>query len=258
MDDPTPINTQENTSSMSAATKESTQTDLSNLSRHERRKLMKQQHREQQQSQQELFKKKKLTKRIINYSVIVIILVVLGYFVYSSTRTELPTIDNDPSIGPSDAKVTVIEFGDVSCPFTKAFQEETFYQIMKDYNTSVLFVYRDMPTGRHANDMIGAQAVECANDQGKYWEYQKILFQRQGRNDALSLKSYAKELNLNTDAFNACLDSGKYKDEVRQDLRDGKKAGVRMTPTLFINGYKFEGVQSYAFIKQILDSELNS
>ncbi len=258
MDDPTPINNQDATPISSTSTTEENETESSNLSRHERRKLMKQERREQQQGQQEHVKKKKVMKRIINYSVIVIILVVLGYFVYSSTRIELPTIDNDPSIGPLDSKVTVIEFGDVTCPFTKAFQEETFYQIMKDYNTSVHFVYRDMPTNRHPNDLIAAQAAECARDQDKYWEYQKILFQRQGRADALSLKSYAKELNLNTEAFTSCLDSGKYKDEVKADHQAGKKAGVRMTPTLFINGYKFEGVQSYAFIKQILDSELNS
>lgn len=92
-----------------------------------------------------------------------------------------------------------------------------------------------------------AQAAECAGDQNKFWTYANYLFAHQdGENSgALSqpnLKKFAVQLGLNSNAFNSCLDNGKYAAQVNQQKAQGEQQGVKATPTFFINGKRYEGV----------------
>jgi protein-disulfide isomerase len=166
--------------------------------------------------------------------------------------------DGDPSIGSKDAKVTIIEFSDFQCPFCERFFSQTYPQIKSAYidTGKVRFVYRDFPLSFHAMAQKSAEAGECANEQGKFWEYHDKIFQNQQSLSIDNLKSWAKQLGLDTTKFNTCLDTDKYKTEVQNDLSDGISLGVSGTPAFFINGKPLIGAQPFAAFQQIIDVEL--
>jgi protein-disulfide isomerase len=165
--------------------------------------------------------------------------------------------DDDPSQGPADAKVTVIEFSDFQCPYCARFQADTLPQIMQNYGDKIRFVYRDFPlTSLHQYALKAAEASQCANEQGAYWKYHDMLFQNQSALDDASLKNYAATLQLDTATFNQCLDSDKYMSEVQKDYQDGLAAGVQGTPAFFVNGNLIEGAQPYAVFKAAIDQAL--
>ncbi len=173
------------------------------------------------------------------------------------------SVDDDPTLGNKDAKVTIIEFSDFQCPFCGRFYTQTELQLKKDYvdTGKVLFVYRDFPLSSiHPNAQKAAEASECADEQGKFWEYHDLLFTKQDpwadTDGITAFKQYAKDLGLNTGQFNSCLDTGKYASEVDKDFQDGSNAGVSGTPSFFINGQQVVGAQPYSVFKQMIDSEL--
>jgi protein-disulfide isomerase len=167
------------------------------------------------------------------------------------------SVDDDPSIGPADAPVTIIEFSDFQCPYCARFQSDTLPQILSNYGDRVRFVYRDFPlVSLHANALKAAEASECADDQGAYWKYHDLLFQNQSALDDASLKSYAASLGLDTATFNQCLDSDKYMSEVQKDEQDGIAAGVQGTPSFFINGMPLTGAQPYSVFQAAIESAL--
>ena len=111
--------------------------------------------------------------------------------------------------------------------------------------------------------MPSAQAAECADDQGKYWEMHDKIFAEQEKLGqgtvqftVQNLKKWAFEIGLNTANFNRCLDSGKYKAEVDKDTADGNAAGVSGTPSFFVNGWLTVGAQPYSVFKGLIEEEL--
>ena len=183
-------------------------------------------------------------------------------------------LDDDPVKGNPDATVTIVEFSDFQCPFCKRFHETTLPLILENYvdTGKVKFVYRDFPIQElHPNGaIITALAAECADEQGIFWQYHDKLFETQKNWERLAakdvgneLKKYAEELGLDTNQFNDCFDSGKYMDEVKNDLEDGASYGVRGTPGFFIGneerGYiKVSGAQPYSSFQSVLDQMLAS
>lgn len=178
--------------------------------------------------------------------------------------------DNDPFLGPEDAKVTIIEFSDYQCPFCRSFWRGTLNQIKSEYidsGKSVKFVYRDFPLSSiHPLAQKYAEAAECAGDQNRYWEMHDKIFQEQDKlgqgtissYDIGDIKRWAGELGLKTQEFNQCLDSGKYAEEVKKDFDEGAAAGVGGTPTFFINGRATVGAQPFENLKTIIDQELQN
>ena len=177
------------------------------------------------------------------------------------------TADDDPFLGPEDAKVEIIEFSDFQCPFCRTFWKNTLGLIKSEYIDSgkVRFVYRDFPlVSIHPMAQKYAEAAECAGDQNRYWEMHDKIFEEQdklgsgtiGSLDVSDLKGWAAELGLDSNDFNQCLDSGKYAEEVREDLNDGSAGGVNGTPSFFINGRLVVGAQPFESFKQIIDAEL--
>ena len=172
--------------------------------------------------------------------------------------------DDDPVLGEEDAPVTIIEFSDFQCPFCKSFKDQTFGLIQENYidTGKVKFVYRDFPLSSiHSMAQKGAEASECADDQGKFWEYHDVLFEKQQEwttIGASKLKEYAANLGLDSGDFDSCLDSGKYEDEVNQDLSDGSIVGVQGTPSFFVNGVQLSGAQPYASFQAAIEQALNS
>ena len=182
------------------------------------------------------------------------------------------SLDDDPVKGNDNAKITIVEFSDFQCPFCKRFSDQTESQLLTEYVDSgkAKFVYRDFPLDSiHQSAMAAALAGECADEQGKFWEYHDKLFAGQAdwsrldsTDAADKFRQYGSEINLNVGNFNSCFDSGKYKDEIIKDRSDGVSYGVSGTPTFFIgnskNGYvKAVGAQPFSSLQRILDDQLS-
>jgi len=165
-------------------------------------------------------------------------------------------ISNHPTIGPSDAPVSLVVFGDFQCPFTRKFWNNAFPQILDKYGDRISVTYWPVPTSKHNFDFASAEAAYCAEDQGKFWEYAKIVFNRQGAGTDDNLKDYARELGLDTKAFNECYSSDKYKDRVQDDYREGRKFGVVQTPTVAINENVLSGELPFADYQTFIEYEL--
>ena len=106
-----------------------------------------------------------------------------------------------------------------------------------------------------------AEASECAAEQDKFWEYHDKLFDSQaGENQGAfskdNLKKFADDLGLDTDAFNECLDSGKYTEAVNAQANTARQIGVRSTPTFAVNGVPLVGALPFDSFKQVIDEQL--
>ena len=171
--------------------------------------------------------------------------------------------DDDPVLGDSNAPVTLVEFGDYQCTFCTKFFKETEPYLIKEYvNTGKLkIVFRDLPiNGSESNN--AAEASECADDQGKFWEYHDKLFnERRGYQAGVftddNLKFFASELGLDVEEFSSCYDSGKHKSEINNDIRDAARAGARGTPNFFLNGLQIVGAQPISVFRDLIEQELN-
>ena len=166
--------------------------------------------------------------------------------------------DDDAVKGDANAPVTIIEWSDFECPFCERFYTQTLPSIQKEYIDTgrVKFVYRDFPLDFHQNAQKAAEAAECADEQGKFWEMHDLLFENGVSGGVSAFKKYASDLGLDTGKFNDCLDSGKMASEIAKDLQDGARAGIRGTPGFIINGQLVSGAQPFENFKQIIDAEL--
>ncbi len=148
---------------------------------------------------------------------------------------------DDPSLGNPSAPVKIVEFADFQCPYSKE-ASTTLRELALKYPNEVYYVYRDFPlTEIHPLSQKAAEAGECADDQGKFWEYHDKLYQNQSRLDDDSFVQFAMQLNMNVKRFEGCLSSGQHTDEVIEDYLDGLEASVRGTPTFFLNGNRIAG-----------------
>ena len=166
-------------------------------------------------------------------------------------------VDGDPATGPPDAPVTIVEFSDFQCPYCQAFSQQTLPLILSTYRDRVRYVFRDFPIASiHPQAQKAAEAAECAFEQGRFWEYHDRLFLHQGALSLADLKTHARAVGLDGQAFERCLESGKYAHEVQKDLEDGLTSGVTGTPTFFINGVKVEGAQPFSVFQAVIEREL--
>ncbi|HEU4758526.1 MAG TPA: thioredoxin domain-containing protein [Dehalococcoidia bacterium] len=106
-----------------------------------------------------------------------------------------------------------------------------------------------------------AEAAECAGEQGKFWEYHDLLFSRwqgEGKGTFLpdKLKGYAQEMGLEAQAFAVCLDSRRYQAAVLADKSEGAQAGVKYTPSLFLNGQLMAAPRDYQDLKTAIEAKL--
>lgn len=163
-----------------------------------------------------------------------------------------------PVKGNEDAPVTIIEFSEYQCPFCGRYSRETLPQITEDYieTGKVKYYFRDFPLSFHQYAQKASEATRCANDQGKFWEYHDQVFENQATLNEDNLKEWAADLGLDADQFNDCLDEGQFEQVVKKDLADGQTAGVRGTPSFFINGQVLRGAQPYEEFKKVIDEAL--
>ena len=144
-------------------------------------------------------------------------------------------IDDQPWTGAANPKVTIVEFTDYECPSCGR-TAPVLEEVIKEYADRVKLVVRDFPLEMHPHAFKAALAAEAAREQGKYWEYASILFKNQKALEVGNLKEYATQLGLDRAKFDQALDSEKYAENLKRDLKDGGLIGVDSTPTVFING----------------------
>lgn len=173
--------------------------------------------------------------------------------VASAVSPYVNNINQDPVLGPDNAKLTIIAFEDFECPYSQALQP-TLSRVLDDYSDRVQFVYRDFPLSDiHTNAQMAAEAAQCANAQGQFWEYHDLLYAQSNRLSVPDLKAHAQNVGLDLKTFTACLDGREFQEEVKADFTDGQYAGVPGTPSLFFNGNRVSGVLSEDALRQIID-----
>ena len=161
------------------------------------------------------------------------------------------TPDDDPSIGREDAPITIVAFSDYQCPFcSNGF--ETLKELLDKKRDMVRVIVRDFPLPSHKDARMAAEAAECAEDQGKFWEYADLLFTNQQSLHHEKLSEYAEHIGLDREQFSECLYSGRQRQEVEQDITDAKMAGISSTPSLVINGYYIAGIPSLDYLEEVL------
>ncbi len=162
------------------------------------------------------------------------------------------SVGDGPALGSADAPITIVEFSDYQCPFCKRHFANTLSALQAGYidTGKVRYVFRDFPLDSiHPYARKAAEAARCAGDQGKFWDMHDMMFANQGALMQDNLKRFARDMKLEGDAFDACLDGGKYAKTVEADVAAGSAAGVTGTPKFFIGKAKSDGMMAAVVIK---------
>ena len=142
--------------------------------------------------------------------------------------------------GPENAPVTIINFSDYQCPFSKR-SVSMIDQLMKKYDGKIKYVFKHYPLGFHKMAKPAALASIAAHKQGKFWEYYEVLYENIKNISNENLIKWAEKLKLDMDRFENDRSSEETGRNLENDMALGRKFGVRGTPTLFVNGHKIVG-----------------
>ena len=173
------------------------------------------------------------------------------------------TSDGEPYKGSEDAPLQLVEYSDFLCGHCGNFAD-TLDSLGPEYieTGKLQVIFRNYAFLDEVLSPQAAQAAECALDQGsdKFWQYHDLVFANRGAGAAAysksRLKTYARQIELDTDAFNQCLDSGAKIEEVRADRFEAESQGVESTPTWFLNGQVIRGAIPENDVRQLLESLL--
>lgn len=175
-------------------------------------------------------------------------------------------IGESPVTGSPDAKVTIVEFSDFQCPFCKN-ADQSIDNLLQKYEGKIRYVFKHFPLDKRCNYLItrtvhehaceSAIASLCAEKQGKFWEYKKLLFKNQKELSVDKLLEIAEEAGLEMAEFKTCLDSpGSIIQRIVSDIHQGYELGVRSTPTLYINGRMIKGAPPYWLLEEMVAIDL--
>jgi protein-disulfide isomerase len=173
---------------------------------------------------------------------------------------EPPRLDVDavgPSMGPENARVTIVEFSDFQCPYCRR-AGPVVKSLLERYPEDIRVVYRHLPLDFHERAKPAAEASACADEQGAFWPYHDLIFENP---DALAdedLTRYASELGIDSEALGACLAAGRGRDVVEADLAVARSFGISGTPAFVVNGILLSGLQPEEAFVRVIDSELAS
>lgn len=161
-------------------------------------------------------------------------------------------IQDDVIMGSADAQVTIIEFSNFQCSACASHFSETLPEIIQNYVNTGTVKYILKPVG----SLTYTEGIECANDQGKYWELHGELFENRKTLSLNDLNTYAQNIGLDINEFTTCMSSGKYVNKAQQLLSDANLAQVTATPTFFINGIRLEGTYPFSAFSKLIEAEL--
>lgn len=170
-------------------------------------------------------------------------------------RVNIPERDHDPSVGPSDAKVTIVEFAELQCFYCRK-AAPVLDRLLAEHGDDVRVVYKDYPLSGHESARAGAVASHCAGEQGRFWEMNRRLLDQPDRLTPVALREQAAALSLDLDKFDRCSRDEVWGERIDEDVRDGRAAGVGATPTFFVNGLLVAGAVPFGRLDALVDQEL--
>jgi protein-disulfide isomerase len=161
--------------------------------------------------------------------------IVTGYYASFDKRSKLDTARFGPALGSADAAVTIVEFSDFTCPYCQLVRPrlESFVEARKG---RVKLLYKPFPIESHAGALETAQAAEWAREAGLFWPMHDALFENAGAHSPDELADLAREIGGDPESLQAALASGKHLPRIRESQAEARAAGIRGTPTLFLNG----------------------
>jgi len=177
-------------------------------------------------------------------------------------QTQTPTnpapIASSPSIGPQNAPVTIIEYADFGCPSCEFwYKMGVLDQLLARYGNKIRFIWRDYAVITLLSPQA-AQAGQCANDQGKFWQFHDAVYQHDGAIQAGNLAAYAKSIGLQMDQFNKCVATQRYRERVNAEQTEAFTHGYNGAPFFLINNRVLIGPQSAQVFESIIDPILAS
>jgi protein-disulfide isomerase len=164
-------------------------------------------------------------------------------------------VGDSVAFGPRDAKVTLVEFSDYKCGFCGRLAQ-ALAEVKPAYTDRVLFVKKQFPLGRWPESQKAAEGALAAHAQGKHDEFSALVYENQRTFNDEMIFEFAQKIGLNMDQFRKDLETGKWADQVRKDSEAGRTAGVRGTPSLFLNGMRIGGALPADQIRAALDKAL--
>lgn len=177
---------------------------------------------------------------------------------------EVP-LDGAPAKGVADAPITIVEYSDYQCPFCLRHFEQTMPQLQAYIDSGqVRYVFKDFPIANiHPQAQKAHESARCARELGgdeMYWAMHDLLFINQAEWAQASVGSHttvlsalAQEAGMPQAEFDACLDSGRYEEDVLSEVDEGTRLGVRGTPAFFINGRPLSGAQPFDVFQQYIE-----
>ena len=157
------------------------------------------------------------------------------------TMLDPPVTDRDHVLGPPEARVTLVKYGDFECPHCGAVHP-IVQAARKAFGGNLRFGFRHFPLrSSHPHALAAAKAVEAAGEQGRFWEMYDRLFRRQSELADADLERHAGELGLDLERFRRSLSDHVHEVRIREDLASAAQSGVRGTPSLFVNGELYHG-----------------
>jgi protein-disulfide isomerase len=148
----------------------------------------------------------------------------------------VPVAAIDHVLGPADARVTIVEYGDFECPICKQAAPAVKLALNR-FAGRMRFAFRHFPLEEvHPHALLAAEAAEAAGGQGRFWQMHDLLFENQSHLKANHLRGYVERLELDLLRYDADMEDELYRQRVREHIEGGSRSGVRATPTFFING----------------------
>ena len=173
-----------------------------------------------------------------------------------TTRLRTPLGDHDHVLGPPDAPVTLVEYGDYECPHCGR-AHPIVASVLRQLGRQVRFAYRDFPlTEIHPHAQHAAEMAEAAGERGSFWPMHDLLFENQQALEDEDLIEYASRLGIDPGWSASALESGRYAQRVQEDFMSGVRSGVNGTPTFFINGIRHDGPWDEASLLEALQRAL--
>ena len=147
----------------------------------------------------------------------------------------------DHVLGPADAPVTVLEYGDYECPYCRGAARDV-HRMLDLYPDMIRFVFRNFTIPLlHPHAEQAAEAAEAAAVQGKFWQMYELLLRPSSRLDLDSLLGYAERLGLDAGRFRGEVTGNVYAARIERDVREGVRNGVNATPKFYVDGERIDG-----------------
>lgn len=167
-----------------------------------------------------------------------------------------PITKSDHVRGPESAPITLVEYGDYECPHC-ALAHPIVHRVQQHFSRRMRFVFRHFPmTEIHPHAGIAAESAEFAGAVGRFWDMHDALFAQQSSLSLPTIFLIAEQLGLSETALRDALETGQYRNKVRNDFMGGIRSGVNGTPTFFINGARHDGGYDYASLVAAIQMRL--